>query len=322
MSHNRRKNNVDAINYAIKNNRTLSKTTLIDGESTTTVPMLAEDLSNLVEIGTKIAELDVDQLKSFAKDVAMGLGRIEFMRLNTNIESIGIIKNNDEYIGALMRVAIKNLPKAQQSHASNLINGTNYIDGKYYGLDLDSVIFSDESPFKVPYSIGYEDIRAKFVDAEWVTNTLNAWSEIIELTVQLYLKGMEDDIILKLIVETIKDGRVVHLITGFNQYYGYQVEDEETSELVNTKTLADIRSNDTLSKQWVTFIAIQLGLIKSGFNKLTKLYNNGEVYASTPTDRIKLIGLTEFMKSMNYLGRANMFNDGIIPSENVKEILA
>lgn len=287
MAYDRLKNNVNAINYAIAKNRVGETTTIIDGEEQTIVPMLAEDLSNFVDVGKNINGLDADTLKSFAKDVVTGIARNEFITDAYTAETNGIIKTVDAFNGALQRVAFKNVPEVMESHARNLVNGVDYGDFKYYGSEMDAKIFSDEFDFKTAYSIGSDDIEAKWDDMEWVDATIGGLITNVRNAIEIKTKGISDTLLNKTIVDAIENGRVIHIIQRFNAFYGYTGDNE--------KTKADILTNRELRHEFALFMGLIMDLVGANIRRMSKKYNDGTVLMYTPRERLSIVGLTEFM---------------------------
>lgn len=309
MSYTRLKNNINAINYAIAKNR-VGETTTIDpteGE-TTVVPMLAENLSNFVDIGQSINNLDADALKSFAKDVVTGVARNEFITDSYTAETNGIIKTMNAFNGALQRITFKNVPDVMESHARHLENGVDYGDFKFYGADIDAQIFTDEFDFKTAYSIGTDDIEARWDDMAWVDETIGGIITNVRNALEIKLKGVADTLINKAIVDAYTNSRRVRLVTKFNAYYGYTG--------ANAKTWAGILANKELRHEFSLFVALVFTLIRDNFSRMSYKYNNGTVPMFTPKDRISLIGLTEFMNVIR-----DIDVNGLIDAENVHETL-
>lgn len=315
MAYDRLKNNVNAINYAITKNR-MGVPNEVGGVE---VVMLAEDLSNFVDVGKTIASADADTLKSFAKDVFTGIARNEFITRQYTAETHGIVKTVEAYNGAIQRIACKNIPEVMESHARNLVHGISYFDGKFYGFDLSSKIFSDEMDFKIPYSIGYEDIRARFDDIEWVDKTIASIETAVKNSLEIKLKGIADTLLNKCIVNAIADNRVVHLVTKFCEYFGYQTTTGETT--TNNYTWTQIKASETLMKQFVGFVSLVMGLVKKGMGAFNQKYNDGTVPTFTPSENVAIVGLVEFMRVINNFGYANIWHDNLIERDNVHEAL-
>lgn len=287
MAYDRLKNNVNAINYAIAKNRVGETTTIVDGEEQTIVPMLAEDLSNFVDVGKNINGLDADTLKSFAKDVVTGIARNEFITDAYTAETNGIIKTVDAFNGALQRVAFKNVPEVMESHARNLVNGVDYGDFKYYGSEMDAKIFSDEFDFKTAYSIGTDDIEAKWDDMEWVDATIGGLITNVRNAIEIKTKGIADTLLNKTIVDAIENNRAIHVVQRFNAFYGYTGD--------NAKTKTDILTNKELRHEFALFMGLVMDLVGANIRRMSKKYNDGTVLMHTPRERLSIVGLTEFM---------------------------
>lgn len=283
MAYNRLKDNINNINYALLKNRISIPSEV--GESA--VSMLAEDLSNFVDVGTALADLDKEQLMSFTKDLAMGIARTEWLTRSYIADTHGIVKSVDAYNGAIQRVAMKNIATVMKSSIRNLVDGQNYLDGKFYGHgDMDVKIFNDEYNFKVPYSVGYEDLKARFVNIDEAETMLSQLETRIHNTIEVTMKGIVDTILNKAIIDSIADSRVVHLITAFNSYYGYTGS--------NVKTKGDILASRELRNEFGIFCNIAFGLVKAGMKKMNTKYNGAEVVTFTPEENIHIVGLEEF----------------------------
>lgn len=303
MAYDRLKDNIDNINYALLKNGISAPSTVGEGESATSVVMLAEDLSNFVDVGTALADLDIDKLKTFAKDLMMGIARTEWLTREYKAETHGIVKSGDEYNGALQRVSMKNLGTVMESHIRNLVDGQNYIDGKFYGHgELDVKIFNDEFDFKVPYSVGYDDLKARFVNIDEADTMLAQIIVRVRNTIEVAMKKIADTVLNKAIVDSVDDNRVVHLITSFNSYYGYTGQ--------NAKTKADILASRELRNEFGIFVELAFSLVRDGMKKMNTKYNGAEVTTFTPTDKIHLIGLTEFK---NLMGGISYETNAILP---------
>ena len=84
---------------------TLLNTTLVPnvfgGDSGVTI---AEDLSNIVDLGTKLANIDGDTLKTYLKDFVVGVFDTYVDTRSYKDETYGLFLSEIEYGGALQRV--------------------------------------------------------------------------------------------------------------------------------------------------------------------------------------------------------------------------
>ena len=96
---------------------------------------VGESLDKLVELGTEIANLTSDQLKSFQKNLVVGVYNYVIAR-ELSLGSFEMLRDAVEFGGGLQRIMAQGMLSAQDSHLLNLVSGQNYLDGNFYGLSL------------------------------------------------------------------------------------------------------------------------------------------------------------------------------------------
>lgn len=257
---------------------------------------LSEDLSNWVDVGKLIANLSGDDLKDFQKMLAVGVKNLAVFNDVYDPETFGIRKSVEEFGNALQRVAIKNGPVIQDSHANNLINGTNYVDGTYYGAEFDAKVYIDSKSFKASYSWS-DDTWAKAVsDAQEMNQLLSLWLNKVQSTINLVNKGIVDMTLNKRIVDAYVNSKVVHLVTAYNAKFGTE------------ETLATIQSDEVKFRRYAEFCGQVTKIIEKGLQEMGKKYNDGTVDQFTPASRVTSIYLTEFITDIENYGLANIYH--------------
>ena len=133
---------------------------------------IAEDLSNVVDLGTKIANIDGDTLKTYLKDFVVGIFDTYVDTRSYKDETYGLFLSEIEYGGALQRVKAK-LGTAQDTDILTLVNANtenapDYYDGKYYGAEWDSALYTKDSGFMIPWSLSTTMYKRYFTDAAGV----------------------------------------------------------------------------------------------------------------------------------------------------------
>ena len=261
---------------------------------------LAEDMSNYVDVGTSIASLSADDLKTFQKNLAVGIRNIVVFGEVYEPDTYGIYKDVENFGKAIQRVAIKNLPTVQDSHAINLVNGTNYIDGTYYGADFDAKVYVDTKTFKVSYSWSDDTWEKCVADYEEMNKLLTLWLNAVQTQLNVIDKGIVDMTLNKRIVDAITDGKYVDLIAAYNTRFG-------TSE-----TKATINADEAKSRRFSEFCNTVKSMIERGIAEYGKKYNDGTINCYTPSSRITSIFLTQFVKDIENYGLSTIYhNEGL-----------
>ena len=96
---------------------TLINSALLPNRMNVNATALAEDLSNYVDVGVVLSSMTGDDLKDFQKMLAVGVRNSAVFDDVYAPDTYGIYKNTENFGKSLQRVAIKNLPTVQDSHA-------------------------------------------------------------------------------------------------------------------------------------------------------------------------------------------------------------
>ena len=253
---------------------------------------IAEDLSNVVDLGTKIADMDADTLKNFAKDLAVGVYDTYVDTRTFETSTYGLFISEVEYGGALQRVKAK-LLSASDSNMLTLVpasqSGPDYTDGKYYATDFSSLLFTDSVGFKVKCSISYDMFKQSFTSAAGVAKLIAMIEANLDTTIKVELNGMARAVLRKLALSAYTGGRKIQLMTTYNATMGYTSSDPGYVTLATWK-------NDERFKIWCQTCILEL---RKYIQDINEKYNNGEVYTFTPAEDTRCILLTEFAAEMD-----------------------
>lgn len=291
------KNIATAINNATKNRMS-------------DAPVIAEDLSNITDIGVLVDDMTEDEIKAWFSEISIAVGIAEnfFMTKEYKPNMLGIVKSSKELGGARQRIALKTIVPAVEDHSLNLINGQNYFDGVYHGegLDLDARVYTKTNGYEVKYSVAVEMLKKAFTKAEDVDRLISTYLAWVKTSMNIKEKALVDDLVMRGIVDTIKDNRYIDLVALFNAEFGYEGE--------NALTFAQISSDDVLYAQFKAMYKETRALVRDGFKKLGSKYNNGDYPTFTNEEDIKQITITKFankMSRMTFGSDKRAFDDNI-----------
>ena len=272
---------------------TLLNSTLVPnvfgGDSGVTI---AEDLSNVVDLGTKIANIDGDTLKTYLKDFVVGVFDTYVDTRSYKDETYGLFLSEIEYGGALQRVKAK-LGKAYDTDILTLVSkdnsGPDYKDGYYYGSEWDSAIYSKDSGFMIPWSLSTTMYQRYFTDGSGVQKLIAMIEANIDTTLKVELNTLARGVLRKLILSAYQGNRYINLISAYNTKYGYTSSDE------GYVTLANWSQNESF-KIFCQTLVLEL---RKYITDINSKYNNGDVYTFTPEADTRCVLLTEFAAEMD-----------------------
>ena len=275
-------------------NNTIVPNMFGQGESGGSAVTITEDLRNVVDIGTALKDMTADQVKNYMKDLCVGVFDTYVDTRKYKDESYGLFVSEIEFGGCLQRVKSK-LLQASDTNILTLENAytsespVDYMDGKFYGVELDSRIYSVDTGFKVKYSISTEMFKKSFTSAAGVQKLIALIESTVDNTMTLEINSMARAVIRKLILNAYQGSRVINLITVYNTKMGYTSEDPGYITL----------SNWSQSISFKLFCQTVMTELRSYITDYNEKYNNGTVPTFTPEEDSRCILLKEFATELD-----------------------
>ena len=264
------------------------------GQETTIAP----DLSNVVELGTAMANLTGDEVKNFAGDFIVGVARNVFDTRRFRSETYGLMNDSREYGGVIQRVKAR-LLEASDSPIWTLENGQDYFDGKYYGIDTDVKIYSKDTAFQVKNSIPTEMYKQYFTSADGVREFVSMIESAVDNTLTVELNALAKTTLQQLIVSA-STTRKINLRTIYNTNAGLTGDD--------ALTVNDALHNAPFLR-WCAEQTVRLRDMTQDFNEK---YNDGTVPTFTPADDLRVTLLSEFARAIEFNMEADTFHNDLV----------
>lgn len=271
------------------------------GEETT----IAEDLSNISTLGTKFADMTIDELKSYMGDLFTGIyydmiGEKEFKE-----ETYGMYINAREFGGVMARVRAK-LPKAVDTPIAQLEsywddpeNAPDYNDGKYYGPQWLSQFWSKDISFAIPYSQAVEQFRKAFTNQEDTVQIFALFRQAADNAMKFKLNELARANLRKLIITANTDSRKIQLITEYNTAHGFEEGDTGYIDLTNWN----------LSPEFKLFCQETVIELKKYMQDLGNKYNDGTIDNFVTPEDIRSTLLTQFSVALDFNQSAVYHNE-------------
>lgn len=264
---------------------------------------VAEDLTNIVEFGTLISNLTADQLKTFQKNLVCGVYNYVLAR-ELELGSFELLRDAVEYGGGLQRIMAEGMFSAQDSHLLNLVNGQNYLDGKFYGFPLSAKVYESTKAFKVVHSISDDTFSQYFMNAEDLFKFMGLLEVTERNTIKFELYQLEKRIIVMLAASAVGNNRYVPLVTTFNQ----KILGIASSSDPNWKTLSDLLADRTLCSYFYSFVKSVVMRLKDAMKEVNTRYNDTTVETFSNDEDIKMVGISSFFNSEKFLAAPIEFN--------------
>lgn len=169
------------------------------------------DLSNIVDLGTKISAMTADQFKSYFNDFAAAVKTYVDTR-GYSPENLPLFVDSQEYGGILQSIK-SDFVETRGSNLYSLVDGQYYNDvNKYFGTRFDNKIFEKDVTYGYAKSIPNTMYKKAFMSADGVTQLVANIETMLENSIRRDISALEHNLLGSLAL----NGKKVDLVTIYN----------------------------------------------------------------------------------------------------------
>ena len=265
--------------------------------------VLSEDLSNVVDIGKAIG--DLDSIDTYVKKLVNHIGKVVFQERLYAGGVPSVLMDSWEF-GSILEKISAELPDATESDSWKLANGVNYSPDVFYQPTVSAKFFNSKTTFEIPLSFTEMQVKESFSNA----NQLNGFLSMLTTSVQNSMTVKLDSLIMRtlsnMIGETIYEGlttcvpgaedgdpdvctthltetsvKAVNLLNLYNAEYDVS--------LTSAKAITD--------PAFIRFATYTISLYVDRMARISTLFNVGGKERFTPYDMQHIVLLADFAKA-------------------------
>lgn len=291
--------------YALVNDSTKE----ILGEST----VLAEDLSNVVDIGTEI--FNANAVDNYVRSLVNHIGKVIFVNRVYSGSVPSVLMDGWEY-GSVLEKITAELPEATENESWELEDRTSYDPNIFYQPKVSAKFFNKKVTFEIPMSFTEKQVKESFSN----TAQLNAFLSMLYNAVEKSLTVKIDSLIMRtinnMIGETLVDeyGETSYStdsgVKAVNLLYLYN--DKFTKELTAEEAITD--------PDFIRFAAYEMGVYMTRLSRISNLFNIGGKDRFTPADMLHVVMLADFKKAANVYLQSDVFHDNFTELPNAEVV--
>lgn len=281
----------------------------VTGEVLGKSDLIAEDLSNVVDVGTEI--FAADAVDNYVKSLVNHIGKVIFVNRPYSGIAPSIMRDGWEYGSVLEKLTVSKLPEAEENESWELTNGKSYDPNIFYKPEVSSKFFNKRVTFDIPMSFTKDQVKESFSNAE----QLNSFISMIYTAIDKSMTVKTDGLILRTIDSLIGD--TLHSeFPEANYTAGSGVRAVNLLKLYNDKFSATLTPAQAITNpEFIRFSAYIMGLYQRRMTGISTLYNVGGTDKFTPTDRLHTVLLADFAAAAGvYLYDGN----GQFKTENIQ----
>ena len=291
--------------YALMNN----VTTEVLGKS----DLIAEDLSNVVDVGTEI--FNASAVDNYVKSLVNHIGKVIFVNRPYTGNVPSVLMDGWEY-GSVLEKITAELPVATENESWELTDGTSYDPNVFYKPAVSAKFFNKRVTFEVPMSFTERQVKESFSDAVQLNGFLSMLYNAVDKSMTIKIDSLVMRTLNNMIGETInadygeatlasKSGvKAVNLLYLYNQKFGTNLS------AVNAIT----------TPEFIRFAAYEIGVYKNRLSKISTLFNIGGKDRFTAPDLLHVVMLTDFRKAADVYLQSDVFHDDMTRLPNAEEV--
>ena len=264
--------------------------------------VLAEDLSNVVDMGAAI--FNGEAFDRFVRSLVNHIGRVIFVNRPYRGSAPSVLMDAWEY-GSVVEKISSEMPEAVETEDWELTDGASYDPNVFHQPKAEAKFFNKMTTFEIDRSITERQVKQSFSSA----TQLNAFVSMLFNEVEKALTLRNDALIMRtinnMIVETMYDQfnggaitgaggpKAINLLSRFNTQY--------------TKSLT--AGEAVLDPEFIRYAAYTMALYTDRLTRMSTLFNVGGKARFTPKDLQHIVMLSEFRAAADVFLQSTTFHD-------------
>lgn len=267
--------------------------------------LVAEDLSNIVDIGNTIQ--NAAAMDKYVKSLIDHIGKVVFVDRPYKGSVPNVLMDSWEYGSILEKITMDKLPDATENESWNLTNGQSYDPNVFTAPTVSAKFYNSKSTFEIPMSFAEKQVKSAFNSA----SQLNSFFSMIENGIGNSMTVKIDEMIMRtinnLIAATVldaNDNRYVKLLSLYNGWF--------------SKSLT--ASQAITNPEFIRWASYTMGLYASRMQKLSVLFNIGGKERFTPADKLNIVILDQFAQAANIYLQSDVYHNEFTKLPNAETV--
>ena len=264
--------------------------------------VLAEDLSNVVDMG--VAIFNGEAFDKFVRSLVNHIGKVIFVNRPYRGSAPSVLMDAWEY-GSVVEKISSEMPEAVETEDWELTDGATYDPNVFHQPKAEAKFFNKMTTFEIDRSITERQVKQSFSSA----TQLNAFVSMLFNEVEKALTLRNDALIMRtinnMIVETMYDQfeggaitgdggpKAINLLSRFNTQY---------SKSLNA-------GQAVLDPEFIRYAAYTMALYTDRLTRMSTLFNVGGKPRFTPKDLQHIVMLSEFRAAADVFLQSQTFHD-------------
>ena len=257
--------------------------------------LVNEDLSNVVDIGDQIANLNL--LDHYVRSLVDHIGKMVFVNRAYSGTAPSLLMDSWEYGSILEKVTYDGLPEATENESWELQDGEEYNPNIFTQPQVSAKFFDKRVTFEVPMSFAERQVKSSFSNAAQMNAFFSMIYNAIDKSMTVKTDGLIERTVNNFIGETLYTGagtpRSINLLAGYNTAFDGELTADEA----------------IYNPEFIRYAAYMIKLYSDRLIKISTLFNGGEKERFTPKDMQRILMLSEFKSAADVYLQSDTFHN-------------
>lgn len=285
----------------------------VTGEILGESAIVAEDLSNIVDIGTEI--FNASAVDNYVRSLVNHIGKVIFVNRPYSGNVPSVLMDGWEF-GSILEKVTAELPDATENESWELTDGASYDPNIFYKPSVSAKFFNKRVTFEIPMSFTERQVKESFSNAAQLNGFLSMLYNAVDKSMTVKVDALVMRTINNMIGETLyadygatayssKSGvKAINLLYLYNQRYSENLS----------------AANALTDPAFIRFAAFEMGVMSSRMSKISTLFNIGGKDRFTPKDMLHVVMLADFKKAANVFLQSSTFHDEFTSLPDAEEV--
>ena len=288
----------------------------VTGEILGQTGLVAEDLSNVVDVGTQI--FNASAIDNYVRSLVNHIGRVIFVNRPYSGNAPSVLMDGWEFGSVLEKISAE-IPDAEENESWELTNRASYDPNIFYKPTVSAKFFNSRVTFEIPMSFTERQVKESFSSAEQLNGFLSMLYTAVDKSLTVKMDSLVMRTINNMIGETISaDYGAAALssksgVKAINLLYLYNATLPQSATPL---TAADA----IINPEFIRYAAYMMGVTMTRLSRISSLYNIGGKERFTPADMLHVVMLADFQKSAGVFLQSNVFHDSFTELPNAESV--
>ena len=288
----------------------------VTGEVLGNSDIVAEDLSNIVDVGKEI--IDKDAVDNYVKSLVNRIGKVIFVNRPYSGSAPSVMMDGWEYGSVLEKIQCE-LPDAVENDSWNLKDGEQYKEDIFHAPKVSAKFFNSKTTFEVDLSFTDRQVKESLGSPSELNGFISMLYNSVDKSMTIKTDALIMRTINRMIAETLSHDLTADASTGYaNQSSTRAVN---LLKLYNEKFGEKLTADKCLTNpDFIRFASLTISLYKDRMSKISNLFNIGGKERFTTANDMHMIFLSDFASASNVYVQSDTYHNEFTALPNAETV--